>query len=46
MCSPWLTTALHFQSGMGTALTEHFLAKGWKVALFDLDDKSGKKLGV
>ncbi|TPX16546.1 uncharacterized protein E0L32_003840 [Thyridium curvatum] len=31
-------------SGMGTALSKHFIGKGWNVALLDVNDKVGKDL--
>lgn len=30
---------------MGTALSKHFIGKGWNVALLDVNDKVGKDLG-
>ncbi|KXJ89153.1 hypothetical protein Micbo1qcDRAFT_206722 [Microdochium bolleyi] len=31
-------------SGMGLALTRHFVAKGWKIAMFDINEKVGHEL--
>ncbi|KAH7035977.1 uncharacterized protein B0I36DRAFT_382577 [Microdochium trichocladiopsis] len=31
-------------SGMGLALTRHFIGKGWKIAMFDINDKVGNEL--
>ena len=34
-----------FQLGMGEGLSQHFIKVGWRVALFDVNEDAGKKLG-